>query len=428
MKNFIFFLLLVGVLGCESKSKLSVKEEGGYKDKLESSKANLYNDKFNKIVNRIEYEIIKVLLKNGKSEKKSKDFNNQIDEDIKKFVEKLPDTDSTSWDRNNVKMVFDQIAEDGKYEPTRESVNSLEELKNKISKPMNQDKDLLIKYLVFPAKPYKNKKPQGQDSFLIMNKDTLNKKIIDFIHGNSNDSETYKTTMKNFIETIYKDLPSKPTPIKPIPLKEPENSFWEKFLYFVILLSFLAIYFLYEKNKKLKSENKFLLEKNHEFLDNVKSQLDNEGVGTIEATSENDNMNNVSPVVVIPDPYQGNNVEENKIKSNEIVKENSIKYAGRPSEDGSFSELGDKFIAGKSLYCLDISVDKAIFWVEDDPSVFALLQVYPDSLLRPVCIEMNSHNFIHKHITTELNGEGQAQWDEEKQVWKVTQKAKIKYS
>jgi hypothetical protein len=428
MKNFIFFLLIVGVLGCESKSEHSIKETAGGKDLGKKNGGNIantinYDTKFNSVVNRIEYEMIKVLLKNGK-DKKNDDEQYQIDEDIKAFITELPDAESASWDGNKVIEVFDSISK-GEYTSTADYVKPLELLKTNTPSNVKKDTAMIIKYLINPH-------PSG-DTLTVKG---INKKIILFIKENPTDSKIYKKAMNTFIKKVYSVRKTDETrDITNIPLSpksdESSSGFISQLLLILLGATIGAFTMKFFKDNEFKDERENAAKKLNEQLDRIEDltnenrKLTNEKASLKENESGGELLSGgLSTPQVVPE-IENNNTGKNITHA---LEPNLIKYAGRPNIEGGFTELTDNFIAGKSLYCLNVSEGKAVFWVHDDNYAFSQLTLYPDTLLRPVCEELNTQMSSHRHIMLEKLGEGHAQWDEEKQVWKVTQKAKIKYS
>ncbi|MCU0468310.1 MAG: hypothetical protein MUF58_06890 [Arcicella sp.] len=434
MKNFIFFLLLVGVLGCEKKNRQTRPNSGSTQTSANNGKAVIdsSNIKFNRVVNRIEYEMIKILLKNGINSEKNAIKKQGIEADSEAFVKSLPLNKDSSWDGNKVFDSFTKIK--SKYPETTTYITPLSSLKANAIRDMKSDTAKINQYLIYPSSVEDDDKLTDESTGKV-----LNETIIKFIKENPTDSKTYQKNMTDFIKEVYKNTHTSPAkePTDDDPSEKPKDSssdFPFQFIGFLLLVATLLGIWQYLENKKLKSEQDKTTKKLNEQLDEItklkteNQKLENE-IFNLKQKQTNDPYHSTGGNLEQVSDNNNTGLLSTKLQAvtiNNRSEPNPIKYAGRPNEDGSFTEIMDTFISGKSLYCIDIEGEKAEFWIDDEPITFAHLTRFPDNLLRPVCEELNTQTANHLHLS--MQESGQARWDEDKKVWKVTQKAKIKYS
>jgi len=116
-------------------------------------------------------------------------------------------------------------------------------------------------------------------------------------------------------------------------------------------------------------------------------------------------------------------IEEKPFDDNKTLSE--IFYFPAPNKDGSFND-SDKlptFKESESIYKFSIKDNKAIFsFVENSISLKRALNL-PDTYIKPVCESENS--FFPNAKNIKVTKEGTA--IEEGHIWKVTNKAKIRY-
>ncbi|MCU0468311.1 MAG: hypothetical protein MUF58_06895 [Arcicella sp.] len=455
MKAITFFILSVCLLGCQSESQKAVLKETLIEipKQLSNSKSEQPHKSFGrvwfeKIINRIEYEMVNALLSNAIeiAKAKSKTLKDaaavlratHLENDLDYFHEKIPLQDSDSWEGKKVKDAFYEIAkeEDGtvKYKTTESYIQALEVLKDSVPIYIMQNKDSVLKYFTKSALLYQ----VGFLPFPNIRYQPPAPALVQSIFSDVNKSKAYEKILTTFVNQVYSITQSTINDDSTVTVSKPSVGMRESryntndghiliLLLFFLIIAFGSTYFYYDESKRLMNENKELKYRLSDLLDENMSlrkqqKVMEESIQTPTLKNEPKIKEPENTIVLDSILYTVSNSIPNP---DDISSIKGFRYAGRPNEDGSFTELEYSFVESKHFYCFDVYQKKATFWIEKKPKVMAYLLQYPDMLISPVCHAVNA--FLPTGIITEEFGNGQVQWDDGKQVWRVTQKAKIRY-